>query len=83
MKELYYSLAAFIASRGISRPKRHGEYIKLHIYDDYYLELDTWSTAIVVLNNDKREGLGIDFGGFECNGVMVKFWLAHAKILCN
>lgn len=77
-KELYYSLVHEIKQRGIKRDKRHGNYIKVNVYDDYYLDLDTWSKAIVVYQNDKEiDYLGIDFGGFKCNVGMVRFWLAH------
>lgn len=77
-KKTYYELVSLIKKQGQSRSKRHGEYIKLSIYDKYYLELDTWNNSIGVYDGEIFKGsLGIDFGGFNCNIVMTRFWLAH------
>lgn len=80
IKETYYNLVNIIKSQGEPRPKRHGEYVKLHIFDDYFLDLDTWNKSISVYRGDNRiDNLGIDFGGFRANITMTKFWLAHLK----
>lgn len=77
-KELYYTLVNKIEKKGEYRSKRHGYYVKINVYDDYYLELDTWNKSIFVFkNNNFKYSLGIDFGCFYCNIIMVKFWLAH------
>ena len=77
-KETYYELVRRIKQQGQARPKRHGQYIKLPIYDNYYLELDTWNSSVYVYDGEKYKGsLGIDFGGFQCDITMTKFWLAH------
>jgi len=77
-KEAYYALVNKIERLGTRRRKRHGEYVRLNVYDDYCIELDTWSKAVDVYKGDlHHDHLGIDFGGFKCNIVMVKFWSAH------
>jgi len=78
LKEIYYELVRRIKEQGQSTPKRHGEYVSLHVFDNYSLQLDTWSKSICVYESGKhKDSLGIDFGGFSCNITMVKFWLAH------
>lgn len=76
--ETYYLLVNKIKQLGERRPKRHGEYIRVSLFDGYALELDTWNNSIYVYIEDRFiESLGIDFGGFKCNLTMVKFWYAH------
>ena len=61
-----------------TKPKRHGEYVTLEMFDGFSLLLDTWSSAISVFRNGKKyDYLGMDFGGFKSKDVMVKFWAAH------
>ncbi len=82
-KETYYELINLIYSKGNRRDKRHGEYIRVPVYDDYTLELDTWNKSISVYKDNKAiDYLGIDWGGFKCNITMTKFWLAHLR-LCS
>lgn len=82
-KERYYHLIHLIKQLGVRRDKRHGEYIKAHVYDNYFLELDTWNSGILVYNGENIEdNLGLDFGGFYCKDTMVEFWIAHLR-LCN
>ena len=77
-KEIYYTLVDRVRKQGESRPKRHGEYIKLSVYDNYYLELDTWNSSIYVYDGESCKGsLGIDFGGFRCDLTRTRFWLGH------
>lgn len=78
-KENFYNLVRKIKDNGVSEPKRHGEYVRLKMFDGYLLLLDTWSSAITVFKDDKQfEYLGMDFGGFSCRNItMVKFWAAH------
>jgi hypothetical protein len=82
-KETYYELINLIRSKGTKSPKKHGEYIRVPVYDNYSLQLDTWNNSIYVIENNKLiDNLGIDFGGFKCNLTMTKFWLAHLR-LCS
>ena len=83
-KKQYYSLIQLIKAKGKARPKRHGEYVSISVYDDYVLELDTWNKSIYVYKSGKLiDSLGIDFGGFRCDVGMVGFWFAHIRMLCN
>jgi len=79
-KNTYYHLVKKIKQKGEYRPKRHGEYLILNLFEGYYLELDTWNNGICVYKDGKyKYSLGIDFGGFRCDLRMVNFWLGHIQ----
>ncbi len=76
-KELYYLLVAKLKSKGLRLNKRHGDYYTLPVFGPWYLVLDTWNKSIYVYEAGSYRGsLGIDFGGFNCDLPMVKFWSA-------
>lgn len=71
-------IARYIQAKGIKSWKKHGEYRSLEMFDGWELKLDTWNWRIYTLKNGEPRGsLGIDFGGFECDIRMVRFWSAH------
>ena len=81
-RDFYYRLVNQVEQNGVARPKRHGQYISIEMFDGYKLELDTWNKSVYVYKNNKYiDSLGIDFGGFNCNLPMVKFWSAHLPSL--
>ena len=80
MKIRYYKLVNIIKKHGTPRPKRHGEYIKLKMFGEWYLELDTYNNSIYVYNADTYNySLGSNWGGFSCDIFWVNFWIAHCK----
>ena len=78
LKERYNHLVKLIRDNGTYFPKRHGNYVLLNYFDNYYFELDTWNSSISITSSDniddfgiKSNGyktlkcIGIDWGGFE------------------
>ena len=68
-----------IKEKGHYRYKKHGEYRDVSVYDDYNIELDTYSGAITVYKgNRKHHYLGLDrFGVLSSNTDAVRFWYGH------
>lgn len=65
--------------KGESFQKKHGNWMRLNMHDDYWLIMDTWNKAISLVKGqceydnmytgfkdaEKVQTLGIDFGGFR------------------
>jgi hypothetical protein len=68
-----------IKEKGTYGWKKHGEYRKVSVFDDYQLELDTYSGAIVVYKGKNQyDYLGLDrFGALSSKTNMVRFWYGH------
>jgi hypothetical protein len=78
-RERYRFLSGLIWDHGLRRPKRHGNWVRLDLNDDFFLQLDSWSQAMDLMRGDKEQfsevigwkasrhiyHLGIDFGGYE------------------
>lgn len=80
-------LVEVIKKCGEKHPKKHGEWYRLHVYDDNYLLLDTWCDEIFHhagcephdLNNMYR--VVYTFSGYKSRvkGHMLKFWYGHVS----
>jgi hypothetical protein len=80
-RERYRFLSGLIWDHGLRMPKRHGNWVRLDLNGDFFLQLDSWSRAIDLMRGDKEQfnefigwkasrhiyHLGIDFGGYEPN----------------
>ena len=84
------TLRRLVKVSGERFPKKHGEWYRLHIYDDHYLVLDTWNKAVYhhkgkcqPSDTNNMYHVVYIFNGKQ--GVvkqnMVNFWKAH--ILMN
>jgi hypothetical protein len=71
-----------IKEKGQYRYKKHGEYRDVSVYDDYNIELDTYSGAITVYKGKNRHKyLGLDrFGKISSDTDGVKFWYGHKSL---
>lgn len=91
-KEIYSELIDIIINYGEKKDKKHGNWYKLPIFGDYYLEMDSWNKRICVNNYQseycywngftRNKGtfykvLGGDWGKFECDRFWVNYFLAH------
>ena len=81
IQEKYRALINIIYKKGKKFPKKHGNWIKLDLFKDYYLSLDSWNGCILFnkgnANYNEWTGfghngedfsiscLGGDFGGFR------------------
>lgn len=87
--ERFYILRNIISTFGEIKSKKHGNWIKLNLFNDYFLELDTWNSSILLKQGNGKykywtgfEGnvfkrVGIHWGNLEFNYVWVNFCLAH------
>lgn len=79
-EKLYYTLVEKVKAYGIRSDKRHGDYYTLNVFGKWRLVLDTWNKSIYVYDAGLFRGsLGIDFGGFDCDLPMVRFWIGMIK----
>ena len=53
LQDKYTTLVRYISRNGEKFPKKHGNWIKLNLFKDYYLSLDSWNSSI-----DFQRGLG-------------------------
>ena len=62
--------------------KKHGEYRRVSVYDDYNTLLDTYSGAITVYRGgNKYHYIGLDrFGVLSSDTDAVKFWYGHKSL---
>ncbi len=87
----YHLLIRHILKNGKSYPKKHGNWYKLDLFKDYFLELDSWNNKICFCRREGKynewtgfngksvteRSLAIDFGGFECYHPETVDWLVR------
>jgi hypothetical protein len=65
-KETYKLLVGNIYKYGKSFPKKHGNWIKLALFKDYYLSLDSWNGKVLFQRGEgyynEWTGFGAEFG---------------------
>ena len=72
---------------GRKLPKKHGDWVRIHIYDDNFLVLDTWNNQVYHYkgcepsDTNNMYGVVYVFTGFvsSVNNNMANFWNAHIK----
>jgi hypothetical protein len=84
-----------IRQLGERLPKKHGEWYKLHIFDNHYLILDTWNGEIYHYPNgatpsDTDNMYRVVYVFYDINGngnnysrvknQMIAFWTAHLHL---
>lgn len=93
----YNRLALLIMNAGEVFQKKHGSWMRLKLYGNLWLTLDTWNKSIKVVegqcdydnmytgfkNYEKKYYLGIDFGGFEVNVDANRLNYYHALGSCK
>ena len=85
------TLHEMITSKGEKFRKKHGEWYRLHIYDDNYLILDTWNGQInhhkgckpSDTNNMYRVVYIFSGDLGAVNEQMRNFWHKHAQLIPN
>lgn len=85
------NLRPIIISCGEKFPKKHGEWYRLHVFDDNYLICDTWNGQIdhhkIAEPSDTNNMYGVvyAFSGRQrsVRGHMNNFWYAHICHLKN
>lgn len=79
LEEAHAKLVSLIIKKGETFRKKHGNWIRIKLYDDLWLTLDTWNKAILLVKGkctydnmcsgftdyEEREYIGINFGRFE------------------
>jgi len=83
MGKLHHRLVRLIRHLGyMYASKRHGGWYRLNLYDDVWLQMDSWNRGIWLKRGDETiTYLGMDFGGYECRDkIMLKWSLAHAQL---
>ena len=88
-------LKEIIKELGEKHPKKHGEWYRLHVYDNHYLVLDTWNNTVYHYSNgaepsDTNNMYGCVYVFYDVNGKvdrcmrvrdnMVNFWKAHIQL---
>lgn len=91
-KQRYYKLVKLIRNNGKSFRKRHGEWIRVKIYNNTWLVLDTWNSCITVHKGacedrtshgytwgfeDRTDNIGMHFGGFRSHVGLTNHFIAH------
>lgn len=84
-------LAKIIQKCGEKFPKKHGEWRRLHVYDDNYLLLDTWNGSVVhhkeckPSDTNNMYGVVYTFSGYQgsVEGHMNNFWHGHIYHMNN
>lgn len=80
-KDLHYKLVDAIKEKGTKEWKKHGEYRTVDVYGDYKLHVDTYNYCITVYKDNKVHSyLGSNFGSFESDVDMVRFWYGHKHL---
>ena len=83
-------LINLIKEYGEKLPKKHGDWYRVHVYDKYYLLLDTWTNHISLYEGCEDTGTDnmyrvvYTFNGFIESLIhewQFKFWYAHLQIL--
>ena len=77
-----------VKSLGERLPKKHGEWYRLHIYDDNYLVYDTWNGHVyhhkecTPSDNDNMYRVVYVFSGMigSVKEHMANFWNAHIQL---
>lgn len=96
-RDAYNRLALLIMNTGEVFQKNHGVWVRLKLYDDLWLMMDTWNKSIKVVKGqcdydnmytgfkdyEKIDYLGIDFGGFECHVDANRLNYYHALGSCK
>lgn len=66
LRDKYNTLVCYILDNGQKFPKKHGNWVKLNLFKDYYLSLDTWNGYISFCKGrgEYNEWLGFGNLGF-------------------
>jgi len=90
------NLHNIIRNFGTKYPKKHGEWYRLHVFDDHYLVLDTWNNYIYHYPNgakpsDTNNMYGCVYVFYDKEGkvnnykkvnkIMNDFWYYHVYYL--
>lgn len=91
LRDRYNTLVCYILDNGKKFPKKHGNWVKLNLFKDYFLELDSWNGQISFCrgSGEYNEWLGFngknipgsclgydaDYSCFESNHPLTLDWL--------
>lgn len=66
-KQTHKRLASLLFNKGERFRKRHGNWIRLHLKGDYYLQMDSWNKAVEIKKGSAKPNHpnSSDVGGFK------------------